>query len=61
VVRFWPARRQARRWEARNRSCRSTTARRTARCALQRNDVPGSEVSLSKLLKHGLVELCLSE
>jgi hypothetical protein len=38
VVRFWPARRQARRWEARNRSCRTTTAlsHREVRFAAQR-------------------------
>jgi hypothetical protein len=37
------------------------TARRTARCALQPNDVPGLEVSLGKLLEHGLIQFGVCE
>ena len=49
---FWPTRRQARRWETRNRSCRTTKA-------LRRRS--GLRNSLGKLLQHRLIELSIGQ
>ena len=60
MLRFWPARRQARLWETQNRSCRTITALR-GRSGLRSFPLQAPTASPGLRLEHRLVELGVSE